>query len=84
MEFSDDDIRKLVKGIRDHIYGVSDQFMDDVKVIYDKFRNIMMIPDDMTYCLVSETPRSNTAGITNLIYVKFRFLSNFLNICFYK
>lgn len=36
-------MNRKVKAIRDSIYGVSEQFMDDVKVIFDEYRNNSMI-----------------------------------------
>lgn len=61
----DEEINFSLKNIRESIYGVSEQFMDDVKVIFDKIRNNSMIVYDFRYGLVSGAFRFDIAEITN-------------------
>lgn len=49
----DEDMNKNVETIRDSFYGVSEQFMDDVKVIFGKMRSDSMIFDHIFHGLVS-------------------------------
>lgn len=59
MERSDEDIIKRVKLIRDSIYGVGEQLMNDFKVILEEYRNNSMVFDGLSEGLVRKISFSN-------------------------
>lgn len=78
IELSDEDINNEVKRLRDSIYGVSDQFVDDVKAILDKFRNYSMIIEWLPESLVSKTSVFHLGWTNNNMSLEFN------RFCFWK
>lgn len=58
----DQDIIKNVEIIRNSIYGVSELFMDDVKVIFGRIRNDSMVFDHIFNGLVSGVSCFDSTG----------------------
>lgn len=60
IEFTDEMKKHFQERIRDDIYGVSEQFVDDLMNILEKYKTDRIIFDDLPEALVSEnTPLSS-------------------------